>query len=135
MQRRALIFAPFTVLALRGEASKTALRGKFSVPGQLSTAKGKIKLTGDEATEKVLGDPRLNGFDFEALGRFTKANEFAIDPIHERAIWAYRGGQRLMVTYWCGVCYIRTYSPGECWCCQDDTQLDLKDPNSKDPTP
>ena len=135
MQRRALIFAPFTALALRAEASKTALRGKFSVPGQLSTPKGKIKLTGDEATEKVLGDPRLNGFDFEALGRFTKANEFAIDPIHERAIWAYRGGQRLMVTYWCGVCYIRTYSPGECWCCQDDTQLDLKDPNSKDPTP
>ena len=78
MQRRALIFAPFTALALRAEASKTALRGKFSIPGQLSTPKGKIKLTGDEATEKVLGDPRLNGFDFEALGRFTKANEFAI---------------------------------------------------------
>jgi hypothetical protein len=40
-----------------------------------------------------------------------------------------------MVTYWCQVSYIRTYAPGECWCCQDDTALDLKDPNSKDPTP
>ena len=135
MLRRALILAPLATLSLRAEASKTGVRGKFFAPGQLTTIKGKIKLTGDEATQKVLADPRLNGFDFEAFGRFTKANEFAIDLIHERAIWAYRGGQRLMVTYWCGVCYIRTYSPGECWCCQDDTQLDLKDPNSKDPTP
>lgn len=135
MQRRALIFSPFTIFALRAESSKTAVRGKFSTVGQLSTRKGKVTLTGDEATQKVLADPRLNGVDFEALGRFAKDNQFTIDPIHERAIWAYRDGQRFMVTYWCPVCYIRTYSPGECWCCQDDTKLDLKDPNSKDPTP
>lgn len=135
MQRRALILAPLSALALRAEASKTAVRGKFLAVGQLTTPKGKVKLTGDAETLKVLADPRLNGVDFEALGRFTKPNEFTIDQIHERAIWAYRDGKRLMVTYWCGVCYIRTYSPGECWCCQDDTQLDYKDPNSKDPTP
>ena len=135
MKRRALIFAPLFALALKADAPKTAVRGKFNAVGQLTTPKGKVKLKGDEATEKVLADARLNGMDFEALGRFTKDNEFTISPIHERAIWAYRAGQRLMVTYWCPVCYIRTYSPGECWCCQDDTLLDLKDPNSKDPTP
>lgn len=135
MQRRALILAPMAALALQAEAKSTVVRGKFTATGQLTTPKGKVKLTGDEETRKVLADPRLNGVDFEALGTFTKNNEFTIDPIHTRAIWAYRDGQRLMVTYWCGVCYIRTYAPGECWCCQDDTQLDFKDPNSKDPTP
>ncbi|MBY0504592.1 MAG: hypothetical protein K2X03_11825 [Bryobacteraceae bacterium] len=133
MKRRALLLAPLAAFA--AEAPKSAVRGKFLAPGELTTPKGKVQLRGDEATEKVLADPRLNGMDFEALGRFTEANRFVINPIHERAIWAYRNGQRLMVTYWCPVCYIRTYSPGECWCCQDDTQLDLKDPNSKDPTP
>lgn len=135
MKRRALIFVPFTPLLLRADASTVAVRGKFSVGGQLTTPKGKVKLTGDEETLKVLQDKRLQGVDFEAMGHFTKDNEFTIDPIHTRAIWAYRDGQRLMVTYWCPVCYIRTYSPGECWCCQDDTKLDYKDPNSNDPTP
>ena len=136
MKRRALIFVPFSPLILRAEAGKSTVRGKFSTVGTVTTANGKkVKLSGDEETTKVLADPRLNGHDFEALGRFTKDNQFEISPIHERAIWAYRDGQRMMVTYWCPVCYIRTYSPGICWCCQDDTKLDFKDPNSKDPTP
>ena len=122
-------------MALKAESPKVAVRGKFSAVGQLATPKGKIQLTGDDDTQKVLADPRLNGMDFEALGHFVKENQFVINPIHERAIWAYRDGQRMMVTYWCPVCYIRTYSPGICWCCQEDTKLDLKDPNSKDPTP
>jgi len=135
VNRRTLILAPLAGLAFSAEAPKSMVRGKFTAVGELSTPKGKVKLSGDAETQKVLADPRLNGMDFEALGRFTKDREFTISPIHERAIWAYQGGQRLMVTYWCDVCYIRTYAPGECWCCQDDTKLDLKDPNSKDPTP
>ena len=130
--RRALFLVP---LAAWAAAAKTVVRGKFAAVGQLITPKGRVKLNGDEATQKVLADPRLNGVDFEAVGEFTKDGQFEIAPIHERALWAYLNGQRLMVTYWCPVCYIRTYSPGECWCCQDDTQLDFKDPNAKDPTP
>jgi hypothetical protein len=34
-----------------------------------------------------------------------------------------------MVTYWCEVCAIRTYTPGECMCCQENTELDLRDPD------
>ena len=80
----------------------------------------------------VLKDPRLAGADFEALGQSSGPSGFRIDPIHTRALYAYRNGARLMVTYWCDVCYIRTYSPGVCWCCQDQTRLDLIDPATVD---
>ena len=34
-----------------------------------------------------------------------------------------------MVTYWCEVCAIRSYTPGLCVCCRDETTLDLRDPD------
>lgn len=94
-----------------------------------------VRLTGDEATLGVLRDARLKNADFEAAGRFTGANEFAVDLIHTRSLFAYVNGRRLMVTYWCDVCYIRTFTPGVCWCCQEDTALDLREPDAPDPVP
>ena len=32
-----------------------------------------------------------------------------------------------MVSYWCEVCSIRTFTPGVCMCCQDETAVDLKE--------
>lgn len=131
--RRAILLAGLSALPLR--ANEAIIRGKFQTPGIVTTPKGKkVKLTGDEPTMLVLNDPRLNGLDFEAIGE-NKPNGFVINPIHLRSLWVYKNDQRLMVTYWCDICYIRTYSPGQCWCCQEDTRFDLKDPNSKDPTP
>jgi hypothetical protein len=34
-----------------------------------------------------------------------------------------------MITYWCDVCSIRAYTPGPCVCCQQETTLDLRDPD------
>lgn len=83
-----------------------------------------VSLDGDEPTLKVLHDARLKGADVEVLGHYRDPTHFDVDHIHTRSLFVYQGGKRKMVTYWCDVCYIRTYSPGKCWCCQKDTDLD-----------
>ncbi|MGH9632739.1 MAG: hypothetical protein ACRD7E_30920 [Bryobacteraceae bacterium] len=89
-----------------------------------------VILNGDADTMGVLKDPRLAGSDFEVRGQASGPGQFSIDPIHTRALFTYKDGERLLVTYWCDVCYIRTYTPGTCWCCQRDTALDLVDPDT-----
>lgn len=90
----------------------------------------RVELQGDEPTMGVLKDVRLKGADFEAIGHFVAPDRFQINGIESQSLFAYKNGKRLMVTYWCNVCYIRTYTPGRCWCCQKYTDLDLIDPNS-----
>jgi hypothetical protein len=80
----------------------------------------------------VLKDARLAGSDFEVAGHSTGINQFAIDPIHTHSLFVYKDGKRRAVTYWCDICYIRTYTPGKCWCCQEETRLDLRDPDTVD---
>lgn len=72
-------------------------------------------------------DKRLAGVDFEVKGAYTTPNRFRIDPIHTKAMFVHKGGKRLYITYWCDVCSIRSYAPGKCWCCQEDTELDLRE--------
>ena len=84
-------------------------------------------LEGDQATIGVLNDQRLWGTDFEAVGHFNSPGHFEIDPIHTRSMFVHKDGKRLMITYWCDVCYIRTYTPGTCVCCQKYTDLDLRE--------
>lgn len=108
------------------------LRGKLVIePGRtgvLTLASGKtIALEGDSDTLNVLRDARLNDADFEVLGQFTQTGVFRILPIHKRVMYVHRQGKRLFVTYWCAVCAIRTFSPGKCWCCQEETALDLRE--------
>ncbi len=81
----------------------------------------------DQPVEGVLRDPRLAGLDFEVMGHYTAPDHFLVDPIHKRPVFVYKGGKRLYVTYWCEVCSIRTYTPGKCWCCQQETHVDLRE--------
>jgi hypothetical protein len=110
-------------------AGQTTIRGKL-VTGPnpvLSVGTRQVKLSGDEPTMGVLKDDRLNGVDFEAIGAAKSQDDLAIDKIHTRSMFVHKDGKRLMVTYWCDVCYIRTYTPGICWCCQKNTDLDLRE--------
>jgi hypothetical protein len=130
-----LLLLPIPAFAV--EPGAEAVRGKLIMgPGDapaLRTADGRtIILSGDEPTMAVLRDPRLAGFDFEAHGHAAGPSQFSIDKIHTRSLFTYQDGKKLMVTYWCDVCYIRTFSPGKCWCCQDPTRLDLIDPDKVD---
>lgn len=134
MKRRQLFLLCLTpVTGWSAGSGPSALRGKLVDGPALRTPAGAtIGLSADPATMLVLKDSRLAGADFEVLGKSAGPASFRIDPIHTRALYAYQKGARLMVTYWCDVCYIRTYSPGVCWCCQDDTRLDLIDPATVD---
>jgi hypothetical protein len=119
----ATAFAAVPGLSIRGKLTRS--------PDQkpaLETAPGKlVYLEGDDATMGVLNDKRVWGPDFEAIGHFNSPDHFEIDPIHTRSMFVHKNGKRLMITYWCDVCYIRTYTPGTCVCCQKYTDLDLRE--------
>lgn len=136
MRRRALFLVAVPMWLRAG--GRAAVRGQLianaAKPALLSQGK-KIVLEGDEATIAVLRDERIKDDDFEALGQFLAPDRFLIDPIHERALFLYRNGKRLAITYWCPICSIRTYTPGICVCCQEETELDPRDPALKDTDP
>jgi hypothetical protein len=131
-RRRMFALALIAVPALAAEPSSESVEGVLSVDPSghpaLRTKDGRlIALAGDPSTVGALKDTRLAGTDFEALGHFTAPGEFTVDPIYKRAMFVHKDGKRLMVTYWCDVCGIRSYTPGPCWCCQQETELDLRE--------
>jgi hypothetical protein len=88
-----------------------------------------VELDGDPDTRGVLNDKRLAGALLRLRGRYVSPDKFMVDPIHTRAMHVHRNGKDLLITYWCDVCSIRTYTPGKCWCCQQETELDLREPD------
>lgn len=86
-----------------------------------------VAVDGDEPTRGILNDKRLAGADLEAAGHFTGPGNFVVDPIHTKALHVYKDGKRRSISYWCSTCSIRTYTPGNCVCCQQETELDLQD--------
>lgn len=137
MTRR--VFTPLLFLpAAAVRASSTSVRGRLRQNPEpfLEQQDGRrIPLSGDEPTMGVLRDERLKDSDFEAAGEFRPSGVFEIEPIHTRSLFVHRDGKRLMVTYWCDICYIRTYTPGDCWCCQEYTALDLREPDAPERVP
>jgi hypothetical protein len=128
---------PFAAAAFAADLREgEILRGKLLIrdgKGAFQTAGNKtVQLDGDEPTLKVLGDKRLDGFEAQAKGRYTGAGQFTIDPIHTNALMVNDHGKYKLVTYWCEVCSIRSYTPGPCACCQRYTDLDLRDPDHVD---
>ena len=116
---------------LRVHAAEISIRGKLTTsggkPALVTPQRGMILVDGDRPTIGVLNDKRLSGDELEALGRFVSEKLFEIGPIHTRSMFIHRSGKRLYITYWCDLCSIRTYTPGICWCCQQETALDLRE--------
>ncbi len=129
MTRRFLITSLLTAAsALRAAERSQSIRGTLRQTDTpvLQLPNGtRVTLSGDDSTMLVLQDERIADADFEVEGRM-QSGRFLIDGIHLRAMFVHKDGQRLMVTYWCDVCYIRTYAPGKCWCCQKYTDLDVR---------
>jgi hypothetical protein len=129
---RRLFLLLASLLARAASVPGLSIRGKLTrSPDQkaaLEVSPNKlVLLEGDQATAGVLNDQRLWGTDFEAVGHLNSPDHFEIDPIHTRSMFVHKEGKRLMITYWCDVCYIRTYTPGTCVCCQKYTDLDLRE--------
>lgn len=123
VDRRGFLFLVLCT-ASAADAAPTSLRGKLRAGRPAKV--GEVEVSGDADTLGVLADERLDGEDFEVLGEPKDATHFEAEKIHTRSLFVHKGGKRLMVTYWCDVCYIRTYTPGICWCCQKYTDLDLQ---------
>ena len=121
-----LLAAPFALAQ-----SSSSIRGKLiQQPGQdpfVEVSGRRIALEADEDTWKVLRDERLAGADVELLGTAKDPNRFAVAGTELHPVFVWKNNKRLYVTYWCDVCYIRTYVPGNCWCCQKYTLLDLRE--------
>lgn len=129
---RRILFAALMLAAalLAGPPQSVSLRGRLETGEKpvLRLDDGRrVHLESDAPTMAVLADERLKDTDFEVLGHWEAPDRFAVDHIHTRSLFVHKNGKRLMVTYWCDVCYIRTYSPGKCVCCQKYTDLDLRE--------
>jgi hypothetical protein len=135
MERRSFILWTLTApAALAAAPQGNTVRGRLvqsaDAPPRLKTTDGReVELKGDAQTIAVLRDERLAKEDFEATGHFVSPTQFEIDPIFKRALFVYRNDKRMVVTYWCEICAIRTYAPGECQCCHQETALDPRDPS------
>jgi hypothetical protein len=123
LSRRFSAFAAVPGLSLRGKLT----RSPDGQPAIELDGRKLVYLQGDAATLAVLNDKRIWDSDFEVIGHFNTPDHFEIDGIHTRAMFVRKDGKRLLITYWCDVCYIRTYSPGTCVCCQKYTDLDLRE--------
>lgn len=129
MNRRMLLRVLGALLAARAWGAAVRLRGKLGrdAAGRpvLETAGRKIRLEADEDTRKVLRDARLAGFELELEGEPAGPDAFRVGPFYRKSLRVLRGGKKFLVSYWCDVCSIRSYTPGLCVCCQQETQLDL----------
>ncbi|MBS1828245.1 MAG: hypothetical protein JST93_23270 [Acidobacteria bacterium] len=128
MTRRDFTAAALCATAcLRADDHLRTLKGTLT-PDGLRTPDGQIvKLTGDAPTIGVLNDKRVQGMQLEITGEPSANGAIRILPIHKQGMFVLKGDKKLFVTYWCDVCSIRTYTPGVCLCCQDETQLDLRE--------
>jgi len=127
-----LTFLPVTLLRASNRARVAGRLQPTTASGKafIRTAEGRtIELTGDRSTMAVLQDERVIREDFEAQGEWKSKDAFQVDPIHAKALFIRRHGELLVVTYWCAVCAIRTYAPGRCQCCQEETAFDPRDPS------
>lgn len=109
-----------------------SVRGKLipdpAKPVLVVSANERVFLHGDQDTAAVLADKRLAGADLEAAGHFTSPGHFEVAPAYTKNLFVHRAGKRLTITYWCPICSIRTYTPGLCMCCREETHLDLREP-------
>jgi hypothetical protein len=134
--RRTFILNTLSAVAAFAAAPATSnIRGKLTQqdgkPAIETSSHKLVALDGDEPTRGILNDKRLAGAEMEATGHFTAAGLFMVDPIHTKALHVYKDGKRRTISYWCDTCSIRTYTPGICWCCQQETALDLQDDDKK----
>jgi hypothetical protein len=119
--------------ALLGAAQPAALRGKLvqadGKPPALETAQHLlVTIEGEPETLAVLDDKRLAGDDVELLGQFKGPDHFAVGPFYTtHSMFVHKDGRKYTVSYWCPVCSIRTYTPGLCVCCRNETNLELEE--------
>ncbi len=128
------IFLLGVIVALASGAAEPAqtVRGKLVLKGgkpALETAAHKVIFAeGEPETMAVLEDARLQGMEVELSGRMKGGDVIEVGSFYTtKSIIVHKDGKRYTISYWCPVCSIRTYTPGKCMCCQQETHLDLEE--------
>lgn len=133
MFRMCMCMLAAAVWVAAAQTPEISLRGKLAVeegkPPVFETADHKrIALDGERETLEVLGDQRLAGADMELLGHFSSPEHFVVGPFYtSKSVLVHKDGKRYTVSYWCPICSIRTYTPGKCRCCREETHLELEE--------
>ena len=119
-----LCFAQSPTASLRGKLVESADKQ----PAIETAAHKLVAVSGEPETMVVLKDARLAGADLELLGQFKSSGLFVVGPFYtSKSMFVHKGGKKYTISYWCPVCSIRTYTPGKCMCCQEETHLDLEE--------
>ena len=116
-----LAFAENAPNLVRGKL-RTGTAPAVEIPGGLRT-----ELVTDKSSARVLVDRRLEGLEVEVSGRQIEPGRFEIGPFHLSPVRVIRDGKRLVITYWCETCSIRSLFPDLCVCCWEPTDLDLRE--------
>lgn len=66
----------------------------------------------------TLLDPELGGRLWEISGHPMPEGRFEV-----RKLFTVVDGVRHRITYYCEICHIVSYRPGQCMCCQEDVEL------------
>ncbi len=73
---------------------------------------------GDEALMETLRDPRVSGKHLRVEGRYRPDGSFEVADlyvVHPDGLYR--------IIYFCNVCHITAFKPGNCVCCQQPTEL------------
>lgn len=123
----------FAVSALaEAPDGQTTLRGEVLLtPGAAHDHEAPVKLrTGDGAEWTLLvevdhyhtlHDPKLAGRGWEFIGNAKPGNRLEVIRV-----FSIKDGVRHKVQYYCEICHIVSYRPGQCMCCQEEVELQEK---------
>jgi hypothetical protein len=104
-----------------GGNGNVTLRGKLQVSraGTVVEIEGRrVALTShDQNIAATLRDSRLDGRDLKLVGEFRAGGSF---DVHQ--FYVARPDADYRVIYFCDVCNITTFSPGDCVCCQQPVE-------------
>jgi hypothetical protein len=119
--RTAVLALLVVILPAAGAAERATLRGKLRVSPEGATLETSVGITKlgrhDRNLAATLADPRLAGRSLEVVGE--KGAEGTFD-VHE--LYVTHPDARYRLIYFCQVCNIVTFAPGECACCQQPVE-------------
>ena len=104
-------------LAPEAGAGASAVRGRLVVSGGAASldAGGKrfAILSHDKNIDATLRDARLSGRELKLTGTARPDGSFDVDQLY-----IVHGDTDYRLIYFCNICNITTFSPGDCACCQ-----------------
>jgi len=108
-------------LAPEAEAGTSVMRGRLVVSGgsgSLETGGKRLPiLSHDKNIDATLRDSRLGGRELKLVGRARPDGSFDVDELY-----VVHPDADYRLIYFCNICNITTFSPGECACCQQQVE-------------